>query len=237
MEERDQILCNYARYLELEGSIPELEAQRKELLPEVRERKLDCDWKELELKNREKPGFFQRLLGNAEEKKEKAYFEYREALAAWEEGKRELAALEARLEEEGKQLQSLKESKAAYDRVSGDYTAEQKIDVFGTAAVQAANRCIEALENARKWMRQDAVRKGVRADNRKMEFLALAEKNARQLKVILELIGMESVPVGTYLNYPDSYITNVTSEFKQLDRLEAAQNQVCACRDAIRSRI
>ena len=230
-------LINYARFLDLERSIPDLEAKRKLLQAKVRETKMDCDWKEIEQKNLENPGFFQRIFGRTEEKKEKAYFAYREALAVWESVKRELAEVEIRLDAEKQQMQSLIGSKKAYDGFSGNYTSEQKCEVFGPVAVQAANRCIEALEEARVWMQEDALRKGVRSGNRKMEFLAHAAKNARQLMTIWGLIGLESIPVGSYLKDPDSYITNVTSEFKQLDRLETAQSQVRVCRDVIRSRI
>lgn len=231
-----QCLMAYGRFLELEDLLPQLQAEQKELREQLREAKLDRDWKKIELMNRENPGFFQRMLGKTEEKREAAYLEHREAAALCSSLETKLQNLEHRIQEGERELGTLTESREIYARICKEESPspEEAAAVFGPIAVAAANNCIQALEGARRWMQMDAVRKGVSEKNRKYEFLALAEQNARRLCFLLELLPAEQIPLGGYLKYPDSYITNVTSEFKQLDRLELAQNQVRACRDAVK---
>ena len=75
-------------------------------------------------------------------------------------------------------------------------------------------------------MQEDAVKKLVGRENRKMEYLSAAEAAAVRLCGILSVLPEGIAALGPYLREPRSYIDGVTSEFKQLDRLNSAMEQV-----------
>ena len=59
-----------------------------------------------------------------------------------------------------------------------------------------------------------------------MEYLGKAEAAAIRLRSILMVLPEGIADVGSYLKAPNAYINGITSEFKQLDRLELAQEQI-----------
>lgn len=243
MEALTRLLNNYGRFLELEDSVPYWEAQKPELLARIRELKLNRDGKEIDLSNWEAPNFFQRLLGRVEEKKERLYKQLREATAAHEAAKQELDALEKKIAAGKRELESLTGSREAYEQAKGEAvltTAQesqlmmQELAAFTPVALAAAERILEALEDARFWMQKDAVSRGVRPENRKMEFLSRAEENAQRLCSILSIMPEGCANIGSYLKSPKAYIYSVSSEFGQLDRLNLAVDQVRETRNQLR---
>lgn len=237
-----QLMQDYGKYLELEDRIPRLEKQCAEMAELVREKKQDATMAKLEADYWNDPGFFQRLLRNVPEKQEKARTAHNQALAEYAEENRKLEEKQHQLEALRQEIGSLEARKDAWlarkqtltDREKEDCASLAK-EIFAPAAIAAATCCIEALENARGWMQVDAVRKGVREGNRKLEFLSEAAKAARRLLRLLEQMPQDAVTVsGTYLKNPDGYITSATSEFKQLDNLNMAQEQIRSIRQQLK---
>ena len=230
MQEYAVAVQELGRYLELEGWIPATEKTLREQQCSLRERKADKEWKELNLLQWNEPGFFQRLLGRVQEKQEKARKEYNEAVAVYEIAKREMEALQFRLESAREEFDNLADAPQKYIRLCEEYGEEAEYrSVFVPAAIAAIRRAKADLEQARIWMQEDARYKGVRQQNRKMEFLSEAEAEVHHLGKILAYFPENTIKQGNYLKQPEGYITGVTSEFKQLDRLNLAQSQLSAC--------
>ena len=226
----NQAAKNYGRYLYLEGQVPDLEEQIGNVTEQVNVWKYDMNWRQTEVMRLENPGFLERLFGRAEQKLEKASAELRESRATYEIAKRKLEELEF-------SLQQMKEEREALAGSRGEYEAEgspREVAAFLPAALEAAQRCIEALNNMLPHARRDAQTTYVRPGNRKMEFMGKAAENAQVLNRILALMPEGIVEPGRYFRCPEYYITEVTSEYQQLDRVEMAMNQVKAVRNKVR---
>lgn len=243
MEELLKKLRACSRQLELEDSIPYWQRQRPELKARIEELYWSRQQKELDLAGLENPGFFRKLLGRVEEKRELLSRQLREITSAQTAARWELEALDQKISEGQRELEGLSGCREAYEaaRKATERNPAQEsrlmmeeISAFAPAAMETASRVLEALEDARFWMQQDAVRKGVREDNRKMEFLSDAETAAQRLCDLLTLLPEGVATVGSYLRAPHDYIYGVTSEFKQLDRLNQAQEQVRTVRNQLR---
>lgn len=242
MEKLMKLLQNYGRFLELEDNIPYWEAQRPELRERIRELKLNRDGKQIELGKLENPNFFHRLFGRLEDKKDKLAHQYREATVACTAAEWELKALEDKIGNGKQELEELRGSREAYEQakrecqlttIQESQLVMEELAAFTPAAIAAADRVLEALEDARFWMQEDALCKGVSPNNRKMEFLSKAEENARRLCEILSIMPEGVASVGSYLRNPDGYIDAVTSEYRKLDRLNNAVNQVQETRNQL----
>lgn len=242
MEALTALLKRYGRFLELEDNIPHWEGQRKELHERIRELQLNRDQKKWDLDHLENPNFFRRLFGKAEEKKEKLTKQLREVMSALTAAQWELDALEKKLEQGRQEVQTLSGSREDYERAKRDAALTsiqegqlmmEELAAFTPAAIAAADRVLDALEEARPWMQEDARSRGVRPDNRKMELLSLAEKNAQRLCEILKIMPEGCAGVGSYLQDPGGYIDAVTSEFGRLDRLNNAIAQVRETRNQL----
>lgn len=220
----------YGRFLELEGKIPELEEQIQAVTEQVNTWKYDMNWRQTEVMRLENPGILDRLLGRSERKKEAAQSELRESRATYEIAKRKQEELEYALKQSKEEWESLAGSRAEYEAGG----CPKEVEAFLPAALEAAERCMDALNNMLPHARRDARTTYVRQGNRKMEFMAKAAENAQALKQILGLMPEGMVELGSYFQYPEHYITAVTSEYQQLDRVERAMNQVKAVRAKLR---
>ena len=243
MEQLLEKLRNYSRFLELESGIPYWESQ----IPELKDRLSEMEWnqqqKETELLSLQEPNFFQRIFGRAEEKKERISKQIRELTAAKTALRWELDGLEKQVEAGKKELARLAGSREAYEAARRDTvlsTAQEsrlmmeQITAFAPVALETAWHVLAALEDARPWMQKDALTTRVGQDNRKMEYLANAESAAGRLAEILTALPEGIATVGSYLRAPREYIYGVTSEFKQLDRLEQAQEQIRTVRTQLK---
>lgn len=243
MEELMKKLYAYGRFLELTDNIPYWEAQIPELKERIGELKWNRDSKEIELLGLKDPNFFQKLFGGVEEKKEKLGQQLSQATAAWNAAKWELEALAKKTAEGKQELEALTGSRETYAQakqaavlttMQESQLMLEEIAVFAPVAITAADRCLEALENARHWMRQDALRKGVSGGNRKMECLARAEESAVRLVEVLSIMPEGIANVGSYLRNPRGYVDAVTMEYAKLDRLNDAITQVRETRNQLR---
>lgn len=242
MEELIACLHAYGRYLELEDSIPYWEQQLPEMKARIRELKINQNSKQVDLSALENPNFFQRLLGKIEEKKERRAKQLREVTAALNAAQWELKSLESKITTAKQELEALSGSREAYEQAKQNAVLStgqesqlmmEEIAAFLPAALSAADRILEALEGAYFWMQKDAVSSGVCPNNRKLELLSDAEKSARRLCSILEMMPEGVATIGGYLCGPVGYITSVTSEYGQLDRLNLAITQVRETRNQL----
>ena len=238
MEQVVQELKNYSRWLQLEGKLPRLEealAEAKELRIEAAGRVQVARW---ELERLEKPGFIQRLKGNLEERREEVYREHRSAQEKLQSAREEVELRTRELQEAREEFIALAGSWDAYlrEKVSYGEAVEEESVFLAGICVGLANDCLDALEQARPWMQVDVMRRGVGYDNRKMEFLALAAEKAVRMKAILEQMPEESVQIPPYIRNPESFVTSVTMEYWQLDRLNLAIDQVREVRSNLKTR-
>ena len=233
----------YSRFLELEDSIPYWEAQIPELKDRVEEMKWNLQQKELELLQLKEPNFFQRIFGRAEEQKEKLAKQIRELTAARTAAQWELEGLEKQIEAGKQEFENLSGSREAYEAAKGETVLTpaqesrlmmEEITAFVPVALETAWHILEALEDARPWMRKDAMSSRVWEGNRRMECLGKAEAAANRLRGILSVLPEGVADVGSYLKAPNAFICGVTSEFKQLDRLELAQEQIRNVRNQLK---
>ena len=243
MDELLKKLKDYSRFLELEDSIPYWEAQIPELKDRLGEMKWNLQQKEVELLTLKEPNVFQRLFGRAEEKKERLSKQIREITAARTAAQWELEGLEKQIAAAAQELKTLEGSRAAYETAKGEAVLSpaqesrlmmEEISAFVPVAMETAGRILEALEDARPWMSSDAQTIRVSQDNRRMEHLGKAEAAALRLKDLLSVLPEGVADMGSYLQAPYAYINGVTSRFKQLDRLELAEEQVRNIRNQLR---
>lgn len=236
-------LHNYGRYLELEDAIPHWQQQRAEQKTRLDELRLNRAQKKWDLDHLENPGFFQRLLGKSEEKKEKLAKQLREVTAALNAAQWELEALDKQIESGKQELEALAGSREAYARARQEAALTtiqesqlmlQEIAALTPVALAAADRVIEALEEARPWMQNDIRYTAVSSGNRKMEYLALAAENAGRLVEILAAMPEGCANVGSYLRSPEGYVDAATMEYAKLDRLNSAMDQVRETRNQLR---
>ncbi len=243
MEELLKKLKDYSRFLELEGSIPYWQSQKPELKARLEEMKWNLQQKEMELLQLKEPNFFQRMFGRAEEKKEKLSKQIREITGARTAAQWELDGLEKQIEAGRLEVQSLSGSREAYEAAKAKASLSPaqesrlmmaEITAFVPVALETAWHILEALEDARPWMRKDAVSNRVGEGSRRMECLGKAEAAAIRLREILSVLPEGIADAGSYLKAPNAYICGVTSEFKQLDRLELAQEQIRNIRNQLK---
>ena len=243
MEDLIKKLRDYSRFLELKDNIPYWESQIPELKDRLTEMKWNQQQKETELLCLREPGFFQRVFGRAEEKKEKINAQIRQITSARTAAQWELDGLEKQIAAGRLELESLEGSRSRYEAARAAAVLSpgqesqlmmEEITAFAPVALETAWHVFEALEDARPWMQKDALTTRVGQDNRKMECLSKAEAAAIRLKDILEVLPEGVAPVGSYLKAPRDYIYGVTSEFKQLDRLNQAQEQIRTVRTQLK---
>ena len=242
MEKLVRKLHDYGRLLELEDGIPQLEQERQELKERIGELRLNRDQKQWDLEHLETPGFFRRLLGKVEEKKEKLTKQLREVTAALNAAQWELEEMDKRLEAESQELEALRGSRERYARAKQEAVLTsmeegqllmEELAAFTPAAIAAADRVIASLEAARPWMQKDVRYTGVSSANRKLEYLAQAAENARRLLEILSIMPEGCASVGSYLRSPEGYVDAVTMEYAKLDRLNNAISQVMETRNQL----
>lgn len=236
MEQVIQELKNYNRWLKLERALPGLEetlAEAKALRIEAGGRVRVAQWEQERL---EKPGFFLRLKGGLEERKEEVFREYRAAQAQLQQAQEEVELRRKELEEAQAEYAALSGSWETYleekARINGSVEGEQRL--LAGICMGLAGDCLEALEEARPWMRVDVLRRGVGPENRKLEFLGIARERAGRIRAILEQLPEGTVEIPGYFRSPDGFILGYTMEFKQLDQVNLAIEQVRSIRSRMR---
>lgn len=237
MEKVLQELKNYSRWLQLENTFPRLE----EALEEAKELRINAggrlrlaQWEQERLEN---PGFFQKLKGGLEERREEIYREQRAAQAQVQEVQREVQLREQELQSARQEFAALSGSWEAYLREKAllGQIVEGEPELLTCICIGLTKDCQEALEQARPWMRADTLRRGVSYENRKLEFLAIAGEKAAAIRDILEQLPEDSAEIPGYLRNPEGFILGYTMEFKQLDQLNLAIEQIWQLRQKLKT--
>lgn len=235
MEKAVAMLRSFGRFRELETILPKKKQARKEENDRLREAGLNAAQAKWELDKAEKGGFFRRLMGKSEEKKELAYAKYREAMAQEQQAKQRVALLTMELEAMQQEYENCSGSWEIYlaekeHCVAVGYAPEKWSDVLYPVlrefALWEIGECLDNLESARHWMQEDIRRQRVLEENRKLEFLGNARKHAQSILRLLEQLPEGSVEITNYLRDPDGFILNMTMLYKQLDKLNLAQDQL-----------
>lgn len=237
MEKVLQELKNYSRWLQLENTFPRLE----EALEEAKELRINAggrlrlaQWEQERLEN---PGFFQKLKGGLEERREEIYREQRAAQAQVQEARREVQLREQELQSARQEFAALSGSWEAYLREKArlGQAVEGETELLTCICIGLTKDCQEALEQARPWMRADTLRRGVSYENRKLEFLAIAGEKAAAIRAILEQLPEDSAEIPGYLRNPEGFILGYTMEFKQLDQVNLAIEQIWQLRQKLKT--
>lgn len=244
MENMEKLAADLIRFTELETRISELDAECTGLKEDLNFYGEKAQTARSKVNALENPGLFTRLLGRVEEKRESAWQALRDASAAQERARQSLQNCESALESAKAEYEDLRNSKTAYESAKASYlfrpdAQEEFVIELDTAiiraqGIQSAGRILSFLEEARGWMEIDAVRKGVSEGNRKLEFLSKAASEAEILHSLLSQLPGNPIPSPNYLLYPEHYITQPTSEFAQLDRLNLAFDHVRSVRNQLR---
>lgn len=239
-------LQDFGRFLELEELLPKLRETLAEGKYQLREACLKTAQEKWEYERLEKGGFFQRIRGNLEERKEKAYQAYRQAQTQEQAARQEVEIREKALEDARQEQDALPDSLGWYlaDRTrylesGGDAASllDAEAPILMDIAIMEAEKCLGALREAYPWARADAVRTRVSPENRKLEFLAAAKDHAGNLRTLLELLPEGTVEIPSYLKNPDGYILGFTSEYKQLDRLNLAIQEIRQIRSRLQEKL
>lgn len=236
MEQVLRELKNYSQWLKLEAELPRLEdalAEAKALRIDARGRVRLAQW---EIERMEKPGFFQRMKGGLEERREEVFREQRAAQANLQQVQAEVELREKELQEAGADFAALSGSWEAYLREKSrfDGLVEGEERLLSAIGIGLSSDCLEALEEARPWMRADVMRRGVSYNNRKLEFLGIARERAGRILALLEQLPEGMVEIPAYLRNPDGYILGYAMEFKQLDQVNLAIDRMRDLRSRLR---
>ncbi|MBR2420945.1 MAG: hypothetical protein IKB09_01170 [Oscillospiraceae bacterium] len=243
MEELIKSLQEYGRFLSLQDLLPQWEQAFSRQKIRIAELRLNRDQKQWELEHLENPGFFRRILGKTEEKKERLTHQLREITAALTAAQWEQQDLNQKIESAKTELEALSNSEKTYidlkketilTTMQENQLLLEEIATFTPTALAAADRLLSSLEEARHWMQEDVRYKGVRSNNRKMECLSEAAGNARRLVQMIGMLPEGCAAVGSYLHSPEGYVDAVTMEYAKLDRLNNAVNQVRETRNQLR---
>lgn len=237
-----QLQQQIARKQELEKTIPQAELRREELAETIPWLRTDLAAAKFDVEKLENPGFFQRLLGNPEKKLAVARKAVRDASTAHDAARRELAELEDRISKDNRELESLAGCREKYLQLLDQYkedprAANRKDQFLCTEAIRAASELIEALSGAHPSMRADVRFRVVSPQNRKLEFLAAADRHAQELQDLLAQLDPDLVTIGASLHCPSAYVTGATMEAAQLDRLNIAIEQARKARTALREHL
>lgn len=236
MDRMQEKLSDAAKAAELELRLPLLTDRHKELKEKVFDLKNEMDCAKLTAKNLEDPGFFQRLLGKVAEKQEKAQAEARDAIAAYEQARREFEELEHQVQDLQEEYAALSGCREAYDQARAEFLCsadsdavqtlrELECDTFRPVAIEALRQIRKALNASRGWMEKELKSRHYIQESRRMEFIRLADAYAQMLHTLLPYFPEGSVTLGASITAPGDYIRGASMNLSQIDRLNIAIDQ------------
>lgn len=235
----EKLFRNLERLLEIEDTLPGLEQELTALKEKAADAEARATVAKYEVEALEHPGLITRLLGRVEEKKEMAWTAYRIAAADRDQVRRDLSRKEEHIRTLREEYARLLPARERYSQGVGTFDPKMELHYHCLRGSGAAGRVLRYLEDARSWMQQDAIRKGVSEKNRKLEFLALAAEQAGIVtECVLAIPEAKRPPswgMTTYFLHPEDYVTSASSEFKQLDLLGLAQRHAKNLRDELKT--
>lgn len=236
----EKLFRDLERLAELEMLLADHENACQELRKDVEYEKGELKYAKVQLLSLDSPDFFLRLMpARLEKKREIAQAEVRTHTAALEKAKRELDEKQYSLAQMKEEYQALLPRREEYAAGKGTYPAELEQHLVCTAGIWLSERILFFLKEARKHMSGEAIRgetshgyqlKG----NRKLEFLAAAAQDAKKLREYLDNLPTPIQLKGSYLSWTDHYVTDPTTPYAQVDRLNMAVDTVRDVRNQLR---
>lgn len=228
----EKLFQDLERLVEIEALVADLENTCLNLEEDIDYEKSELNYAKIQLLSLDSPNFFQKLMpAKLENQREQARSQVRAHTAALEQAKRELESKCYSLESLKEEYQTLLPRREEYAAGKGSFPAELEQHLACFEGIQLASRVLFYLEDLGKYMRGDA-RRGevthgyhVRGD-RKLECLAEAARYAKPLKEVLDRFPTPLKLKGSYLSWPDHYVTEPTSPYAQLDRMNQAIDTV-----------
>lgn len=223
------------RLWEIETLLTDYDISCQELEEDVKYEKDELKYAKVQLLSLDSPDFFLRLMpARLEKKRELAQAEVRSHTAALEEAKRALEAERYALESLKEEYQALLPRREEYAAGKGSFPAELERHLVCVKAIQVSGRVLFFLDEARKHMRGVSDKAIALRGNRKLEFLSNSAGDAHLLRGLLDELPNSINIKGSYLTWPDHYITEPASPYAQLDRFEMAQDTVRDVRRQLR---
>lgn len=232
-----KLFADLERLLEIEAIQTDLENACRDLAEDVDYEKDELRYAKVQLLSLDSPNFFQRLMpAKLEKQRELAQAEVRTHTAELEKAKRELENRRITLEQLTEEYQMLLPRRQEYEAGKGTFPPELEQHLACSAGIRLADRILFYLEDAAKYMRGDSKRGDVAhcdttlarhvRGSRKLEFLSKAADDAKKLKELLDRLPTPLTLKGSYLSWPDHYITEPTSVYAQMDRQNMAVDTV-----------
>lgn len=227
-----KLFVDLERLLEIEALQIDLENACRDLAEDVDYEKDELRYAKVQLLSLDSPNFFQKLMpAKLEKKRELAQAEVRTHTAALEKAKRELENKRLTLEQLKEEYQALLPRRQEYEAGKGTFPPELEQHLVCSAGIRISEKILFFLGEARKHMSGEAIRGETRngyqlKGNRKLEFLSGAAENAKKLKELLDDLPSPVRLKGSYLSWPDHYVTEPTTPYAQVDRLNMAVDTV-----------
>ncbi len=218
------------RRQELEAYLPQLQSRLEQEKEVLSQRQLEAAVAKYELKKLENPGFFRRLLGTSQESVAMARQKVSAAASVRDQAQAEKNRLQEQTDAARSEMESLsgvREEFLAFLEAHTDRAFLLPVQQLTCQlALEEASTILEALEAAHSGARKDALTDRVPAGRKKLDYFHFAQERRQYLLRLLAQIQGHNIALEQYLRFGTAYITGVTSEFKQLDRLNAAISQI-----------
>lgn len=233
----EKLFQDLERLLEIEVLTADCEAVCRELEEDIAYEKDELRYAKIQLMSLNSPNFFQKLMpAKLENQREQAASQVRAHTAALEKAQRELEAKRFSLDTLKAEYETLLPRRKEYTAGKGTYPAELEQHLACFEGIQLTRRILFYLENGAKYMRGDALRgndkdgdttlgQHVRG-SRKLEYLSAAAQDSKKLREVLDRLPAPIQIKGSYLSWPDHYITEPTSPYAQMDRQNMAVDTV-----------
>ena len=226
------------RLLEIETLTYDHEASCAALEADVAYENDELRYAKVQLLSLDSPNFFLKLMpAKLEKKRELAQAEIRAHTAALEKAKRDLEAKRYALEALEQEYQSLLPRREEYAAGKGSFPAELEQHLACCEGIHVAGRVLFYLAESKKHQRNHTRNDFGWDDNRQMEFMSMAAQEAKKLKELLDRLPTPLTLKGSYLSWPEHYITEPTSYYAQMDRMNLAIDTVRDVRRQLRELI
>ncbi len=218
------------RMQELETYLPQLQSQLDQKKESLSDLQLQVAVAKYELEKLENPGFFRRILGISHESIVMARQKVYTTTSARDQAQFEKNRLQEQIEAAKGEFESLSGIQEEYLTFLEAHTDKDFLwpvqQLNCQLALEEAWSILEALEAARGGARRDALTDRVPPGRKKLDYFNFAQERLQYLLRLLGQIREHNITLDRYLRSGTAYITGVTSEFKQLDRLNTAIDQI-----------
>lgn len=241
----EKLFQDLERLLEIEALMADCEVSCRELEEEIEYEKDELNYAKVQLLSLDSPDFFLRLMpARLEKKRELAREVVRDHTTALEKAKREMEEKQYSFGALKAEYTALLPRREEYAAGKGTFPPELEQHLICAEGIQLAQRILFYLENGANYMRGDALRGNDKdgdttlgqhvKGSHKLEFLSAAAQDAKKLREVLDRLPTPIQIKGSYLSWPDHYITEPTSVYAQMDRQNMAVDTVRDVRRQLR---